>query len=405
MAGESILIISQYFPPETGASQTRWDELSKRWTDEVSVSVITSAPDYPEGNIYDGYENEWLRHETRNDVDVYYTKTITSSSGNLPRRSVKFIWFMITSMIVGLIYTSPTIVIATSPQPLTGVSAWIIARIKGATFVFEVRDLWPESVLAVSDFNNTTLIWTLERTVAFLYRRSDRLVVVSEAFIDPIVDAGADRSKISYHPNGINLDFYIEDNEQSPVVDEITDEFTISYVGTIGRAHGLSVILEAAQSVNGVQFLIVGDGAEREELESKTKNVPNVIFTGRRPKEEIPSILNQSDVSLVHLKPRDIFETVIPSKLLESMAAGLPIILGVKGEAERILIESDAGVVIEPGDSAQLANAIMFLRTNQDIRERYSTSGRAYVDEHFNWDTIANDYLNTIRCSREINSL
>lgn len=405
MAGESILVISQYFPPETGASQTRWDELSKRWTDEVSVSIITSAPDYPEGEIYEGYENEWLRHETRNDVDVYYTKTITSSSGNLPRRSVKFIWFMITSMIVGLIYTSPTIVIATSPQPLTGVSAWIIARIKGATFVFEVRDLWPESVLAVSDFNNTTLIWTLERTVAFLYRRSDRLVVVSEAFIDPIVDAGADRSKISFHPNGIDLDFYIEDNEQSPVVDEITDEFTISYVGTIGRAHGLSVILEAAQSVNGVQFLIVGDGAERDELESKTKNVPNVIFTGRRPKEEIPSILNQSDVSLVHLKPRDIFETVIPSKLLESMAAGLPIILGVKGEAERILTESDAGVVIEPGDSAQLANAIMFLRTNQDIRERYSTSGRAYVDEHFNWDTIANDYLNTIRCSREINSL
>lgn len=405
MAGESILVISQYFPPETGASQTRWDELSKRWTDEVSVSVITSAPDYPEGNIYDGYENEWLRHETRNDVDVYYTKTITSPSGNLPRRSLKFIWFMITSMIVGLIYTSPTIVIATSPQPLTGVSAWILARIKGATFVFEVRDLWPESVLAVSDFDNIIVIWTLERIVAFLYHRSDRLVVVSEAFIDPIVDAGADRSKISFHPNGIDLDFYIEDNEQSPVVDDITDEFTISYVGTIGRAHGLSVVLEAAQSVNGVQFLIVGDGAEREELESRVNGIQNVIFTGRRPKQEVPSILNQSDVALVHLKPRDIFETVIPSKLLESMAAGLPIILGVKGEAERILTESDAGIVIEPGDSAQLANAIMFLRNNQEIRERCSTSGREYVVQHFNWDTIANDYLDTIRCSREINSL
>lgn len=393
---ESILIVTQYFPPETGASQTRWDELSQRWSEDASVTVLTSAPDYPEGEIYDGYDNEWLRRETRGTVDVFYTKTITSPSGNLLRRSLKFVWFMLVSMIVGLRYTSPSVVIATSPQPLTGVSAWVMARLKRATFVFEVRDLWPESILAVSDFDNAVVIWLLERTVEFLYRRSDHLVVVSQAFVDPIVACGVDRSKIAFHPNGIDLDFYQIDENDSPMAEAMGDKFTISYVGTIGRAHGLAVVLEAAPELEGVQFVLVGDGAEREELAERARDLDNVVFTGRRPKEEVPSILDASDGALVHLKPREVFETVIPSKLLESMAAELPVILGVRGEAERILTEAKAGIVMEPGNSEELAAAARRLRDDPDERRQFAVSGREYVVEHFNWETIAEEYLTTI---------
>ncbi|MFC5279722.1 glycosyltransferase family 4 protein [Halorubrum rubrum] len=395
-ASESILVVTQYFPPETGASQTRWDELSKRWSEEASVTVLTSAPDYPEGDIYDGYENQWLRHEKRDDIDVYYTKTITSSSGNLLRRSLKFVWFMLISMLVGIRYTSPSVVIATSPQPLTGVSAWVIARVKRATFVFEVRDLWPESILAVSDFDNKLVIWSLERTVEFLYRHSDHLVVVSKAFIDPIMHCDVDRSKISFHPNGIDLAFYdVEENETS-VLEDLDEEFTISYVGTIGRAHGLSIVLDAAPNLDDVQFVIVGDGAERESLETQAADLDNVTFTGRRPKEEVPYILQKSDVALVHLKPREIFETVIPSKLLESMAAELPVILGVRGEAKRILTDADAGIAIEPDDSDELVSAAERLRDNPDERRDFGASGRKYVNAHFDWDSIAEEYFATI---------
>ncbi|WP_440771392.1 glycosyltransferase family 4 protein [Natronorubrum sp. DTA28] len=393
---DSILVVTQYFPPETGASQTRWDELSKRWSDDASVTVLTSAPDYPEGEIYDGYDNQWLRREQRDGVDVMYTKTITSPSGNLIRRSLKFVWFMLISMIVGIRYTTPTAVVATSPQPLTGVSAWVIARVRRATFVFEVRDLWPESILAVSDFDNQLVIWVLNRTVTFLYRRSDHLVVVSQAFIDPIVDCGVDRSKIAFHPNGIDLEFYQREDGGSPVLDEFDDEFTISYVGTIGRAHGLAVVLEAAPKLDDIQFVLVGDGAEREELEARATDLDNVVFTGRRPKEEVPDILRESDVALVHLKPRQVFETVIPSKLLESMAAELPVILGVHGEAERILTEAEAGIVMEPGDSDELATAARRLQSNPDERRELAVSGREYVVEHFNWETISDEYLTTI---------
>lgn len=392
----SVLILSQHFPPETGAGPTRFDELSERWSDSTSVTVVTSAPDYPEGELYDGYENRWLRREEHGDVDVFYTKTIPASSGNLVRRSVKFVWFMLLATIVGLRYTSPSVVLATSPQPLTGVSGWIIARARRATFVYEVRDLWPETILAVSDFDNRLVIWTLEQTVHFLYRRCDRLVVVSQAFVEPITDIGVDRSKLAFHPNGIDPGFYDVEDESVEFDDVGDDEFTVSYVGTIGRTHGLSIVLDAAAKLEDVQFVLVGDGAEREELERRAAGQDNVVFTGRRPKDDVPHILRRSDVALVHLKPRAVFETVIPSKLLEAMAARLPVILGVYGEAERILTAAGAGIVIEPDDVAELVSAVERLRDDPDARRTFGESGREYVVEHFSWDNIASSYLETL---------
>jgi glycosyltransferase involved in cell wall biosynthesis len=262
--------------------------------------------------------------------------------------------------------------------------------------VFEVRDLWPESILAVSDFDNRLVIWSLEHTVEFLYRRSDHLIVVSKAFIEPIVDCGVDRSKIAFHPNGVDLAFYNVEEDETPVLENLGEEFTISYVGTIGRAHGLSIVLDAAPKLDDVRFVIVGDGAEREALETQAAELDNVTFTGRRPKEEVPYILQKSDVALVHLKPREIFETVIPSKLLESMAAELPVILGVRGEAKRILTDADAGIAIEPDDSDELVSAAERLRDNPDDRQAFGASGREYVNENFNWNSIAEEYLATI---------
>jgi len=392
----SLLVITQYFPPETGASQTRWDELSKRWSKEASVAVVTSAPDYPEGEIYDGYDNQWLRREKRDDVDVYYTKTIPSSSGNLLRRSLKFVWFMLISMVVGLRYVSPSVVIATSPQPLTGVSAWVIARVKRATFVFEVRDLWPESILAVSDFDNRLVIWSLERVVRFLYHRADHLMIVVQAFANPLIEVGVNESKISYQPNGIDPEFYQTSKADTVVQSHNSTDLTVSYVGTIGRAHGLSVILDAAPKLDDIEFLIVGDGAKKETLEQAATNYDNVVFTGRCPKKEIPGILADSDIALVHLQSNDLFKMALPSKLLEAMAAELPVVLGVQGEAERVLTEANAGIAFEPGSGEALATAIQQLCENPDERREYAVAGREYVTEHFDWDTIAGSYLDTI---------
>ncbi|KAA9400042.1 glycosyltransferase WbuB [Haloarcula sp. CBA1130] len=392
----SVLILTQYFPPETGAASARWAELSDRWSEEVPVTVITSAPDYPNGELDREYDNDWLHREQHGNIEVLYTKTVTSSSGNLLRRGLKFVWFMVMSAIVGLRYVSPSVVIATSPQPLTGLSAWLIARTKGARFVFEVRDLWPESILAVSDFDSRLVIRSLERTVTFLYQRSDVLVVVSEGFVEPILERGVDRSKITFHPNGIEIDRYRTDGETLPGTEPDGDVFTISYVGTIGRSHGLSVVLDAAAELEDVRFVLVGDGAERERLKARAEDLDNVVFTGQRPKEEVPSILAASDAALVHLKPRAVFETVIPSKLLEAMAAELPVILGVRGEAERILRDAGAGVVMEPGNRTQLVEAAERLRDNPQERATFGQAGREFVVEQFSWENISAAYMETI---------
>jgi glycosyltransferase involved in cell wall biosynthesis len=403
---ESVLIVTQYFPPETGAAATRWDELATRFGESTDVTVLTSAPDYPEGELHEGYNNDWIHREHRDSVEVIYTKTIPAASGNLPRRALKFIWFMFVSLLVALRYTSPSAVVATSPQPLTGISAWFLARWNHAPFIFEVRDLWPESVLAVSDFDNRLVIWLLDWTVGFLYHRANRVVVLSQAFVDPITKRGISQSNIVYHPNGIDLDFYETGGEvdlaagSKSISDGTDDRFTVTYVGTIGRAHGLSIVLEAAQQLPDVQFLLVGDGAERETLEERAVNLDNVVFTGLVPKEEVPGILRAADLALVHLKPREIFETVLPSKLLEAMAAGLPVVLGVRGEAERILTDADAGISITPGDADELVTAVYTLQKDDRRRRRFANNGRRYVVKHFDWDTISMAYLETLDDAR-----
>jgi len=397
----SLLIVTQYFPPETGAPATRFDELTKRWAESGNdVTVLTSAPDYPEGELYEGYQNEWVHRETRNGVNVVMTKTLPASNVGLFRRALKFVWLMILSTLVGLRLEKPDVVVATSPQPLVGVSGWLLARVRRSKFVFEVRDLWPESIAAVGEGDNRLLYAVLEAVSSFLYRRADRVVIVSQEFEQTIVDAGTDPANVLYHPNGVDVSFF--EGAENPTFPErsLSEQFVVSYVGTIGRAHGLSVVLDAAEELqddskyDDVLFLFVGYGADADTLRDQAaqRDLDNVAFAGRRPKEEVPGFLSVSDLSLVHLKDRDLFRTVIPSKMFESMAAGVPILLGVKGEARRILTEANAGVTMEPEDPTDLATAVRRLHDDAEQRATLGTNGTTYVRENFDWDTIAEEY-------------
>ena len=399
----SILFITQHFPPETGAGPTRVDELCSRWADQgLDVTVLTSAPDYPEGVLYDGYHNEWVHRETRDDVSVVMTKTIPASSGGLSRRAIKFVWFMLLAVVVGLKLPRHDVVIATSPQPLTGVSAWIVARLKGSKFVFEVRDLWPESITSLTGAHES-LFRPLDLLVRFLYRRADRIVTVSRAFEADFVDAGVDRSEIWYHPNGVTPEFFEREFEDvridGELVAEFDESFVVSYVGTIGRAHGLSVVLDAAAELEDVQFVLVGTGAETEELHARAdrRGLTNVHFVGRRPKDQVPDFMLLSDISLVHLRDVELFRTVIPSKIFEAMAAGLPIALGVRGEAERIVQEADAGITFDPEDSEKLVEVVERLSTDPQLRRTLGENGSEFVDENHSWDSIAEAYEVNLR--------
>ncbi|MGQ3414376.1 glycosyltransferase family 4 protein [Natrinema sp. LN54] len=388
------------------------DALTKRWAEaDHDVTVLTSAPDYPEGDVYDGYENEWLHREERDGVVVYMTKTLPASNDGFVLRGLKFLWFMLIGTLVGLRVARPDIVIATSPQPFTGVTGWIVARLRRAKFVFEVRDLWPESITAASDFDNGLLIAFLDRLVTFLYRRADRLVVVSEGFVPTLVSAGVSERDVWVHPNGVDPTFYERSEDRQRIGSELKgtleDRFVVSYVGTIGRAHGLSVVVDAAERLQSnsdyddVLFLFVGTGAKAELLEraASERDLDNVLFVGRRPKADVPDFLDASDVSLVHLKDRDVFRTAIPSKMCEAMATGTPIALGVRGEAERLVESGDVGVVFEPENPDGLVDAVKTLYEDADRRDRFGANGREYVRNHLLWDSIAADYRRNLEAA------
>lgn len=398
---KSILYVTQYCPPETGAGPTRAKELCTRWAEKGhEVTILTSAPDYPEGEVYEGYSNDWIHRESVDDVSVVMTKTIPASSGGLPRRTLKFIWFMVLTTIVGLKLRKHDVVIATSPQPLTGITAWIIARAKDGKFVYEIRDLWPESISSLTDADEP-LLWPLGVVIKFLYRRADRIVVVSRGFESEIVSAGVNPEDIWFHPNGVTPEFFEHDgsefNIEEDLISELTNSFVISYVGTLGRAHGLSVVLDAAdqlQDESDLLFVLVGDGAEAELLKSKAEDrgLDNIRFTGRRPKEQVPDILFLSDVALVHLKDITLFRTAIPSKMFEAMGAKVPIALGVRGEAEEILTEANAGIPFQPESPDELVSSIEQLQNDPLLREKLGRDGYEYAKEEFSWASIAADY-------------
>jgi len=394
----SILFISQYYPPETGAAPTRVSELSSRWSERGhDVTVLTSAPDYPEGEIYEGYQNEWVHTEFRDGVRVVSVKTIPASNRGFGRRALKFIWFMFAATIAGLWLKRHDVVVATSPQPLTGPAGWLLARVKRSKFVFEVRDLWPESITSLSDLNEL-LLRPLRWIVDFTYRHADRVVVVSEGFQPAIQAAGVDAKDTLVHHNGVDPDYFelvqTEWSLDSDTVEELQDQFVVSYVGTLGKAHGLSVVLDAAEKLDDVLFLLVGTGAEADALEAEAdrQGLDSVRFAGRHPKAHVPEFLALSDAALVHLKDKELFRTAIPSKMFEAMAAGLPVLLGVEGTAARILEDGDAGITFRPENGDELAAAVRELRDDESRRAELGENGRQLARNSFSWNQIASAY-------------
>lgn len=399
--GRSILFLSQYFPPETGAAPNRVKELCKRWTDSgCEVTVLTSAPDYPQGEIYDGYENDWIRRETVDGINVISTKTIPVSNKGFALRGLKFVWFMLSAIVVGLRLPQHDVVVATSPQPLTGPAGMLISGLKNSKFIFEVRDLWPESISSLSD-TSAVLLRPLDWIIKLVYRRADRLVIVVRGFENELIQAGVDKENIHFHPNGVTPETFEHDESEwiisADLVSELREEYVVSYIGTIGRAHGLSVVLAAAEALDDldVTFLLVGTGAEAAKLEAEAerRGLDSIRFVGRRPKEEVPDFLALSDLSLVHLRNIELFRAAIPSKMFEAMAARTPIALGVRGEAEQIVNEAGAGWVFEPEDGERLATCVRNASENPEQASQYGENGYQYVTEHFSWDGIATAYL------------
>ncbi len=404
-----ILYISQYFPPEMGAPAARAVELSRHWGDAGhDVTVLTGFPNHPTGVVPPEYRSQFRRlvfRERTLGVSVVRTWLLPFPNRKAYERILNYASFCVSAACTGLFLPRPDVIIATSPQLLVGLSGWWLSRWKRVPFVFEVRDLWPESLAAVGVANSHSLLHrTLAKIAQFLYRRSDRIVVVTPAFEDYLVEHyRVPREKISVIENGVETQLFSPDAGARLRAEWAAEKkFVVSYIGTMGMAHGLETIIAAAaqlQSTNrDVLFLIVGEGAEKEKIVSlaRERGLSNLRFVGQQPRENIPAYIGASDVCLVLLKKSDVFKTVIPTKMLEFMSCARPVILGVDGQARKILEDARAGLIIEPENSEALVSAIRHLAANREDGRQLGRNGREYIVREFSRRQTAEKYIRVL---------
>jgi colanic acid biosynthesis glycosyl transferase WcaI len=407
-----ILYVSQYFPPEMGAPAARATELAQHWAQAGhDVSILTGFPNHPTGIVPAEWRSRLHRltyHEKAGRVDVYRTWLWPLPNRKPHERIRNYASFCLSSALRGLSIPRPDLIIATSPQLLVALSGWWLAFARRVPFVFEVRDLWPESLAAVGAGDEKSLLHrSLSAVANFLYRRSDHIVVVTPAFKQHLIQRWqVPADKISVVENGVEIALFAPSSAAANAAlrTELGAEgkFLVCYVGTMGMAHGLETLLDAAASLQthrkDILFVLIGEGAEKERIKSvaQSRGLANVRFLDQQPHEKIPGFISASDACLVLLKKTDVFKTVIPTKMLEFMSCARPVILGVEGQSRQVMEEAGAGLVIEPENSEALAHAITQLAISPELRQVLGQNGREYILRHCSRRVTAETYIHVL---------
>ena len=396
-----------------GAPSARASELAAHWAQAGHrVSVLTGFPNHPTGVVPDEWRPRLRRlayTESVGQVDVFRTWLWPLPNRKAHERMRNYASFCVSAALRGLTLPHPDVVIGSSPQLLVALAAWWIAFARQIPFVFEVRDLWPESLAAVGvGDENSLLHLSLAAIAKFLYQRADRIVVVTPAFKDQLIHRWKVPSeKISIVENGVETDLF---SPSPPDVRTalrrklgLDSNFVACYIGTMGMAHGLETLLDAAKTLQRQQphllFLLIGEGAEKERIKSlaQSHGLTNVRILDQQPRENIPAFISASDVCLVLLKKADVFKTVIPTKMLEFMSCGRPVVLGVEGQAREIIEAAGAGIAIEPEDEKALVAALQTLEANAEKAGALGQKGREYILQNFSRSRTAEKYIQILQ--------
>ena len=400
-----ILFFSHYFPPEVNAPATRTYEHCRRWVEAGHrVTVVTCAPNCPDGVVYDGYRNRLAQREAVDGIEVLRVWTYVAANKGFLRRIANYVSYMIAASVAALFVARPDVIVATTPQFFCGWAGAIASFVRWAPFVLEVRDLWPDSIAAVGAIRSRALLWLLGVLERWLYRLARRIVTVGDGYRASLVGKGVRAEKIAVIMNGVSSEWLATRPRADGLARRLglDGKFVCSYVGTVGMAHALEVVLDAAERLRDredIAFLIVGDGARREALEEERdrRGLTNVAFAGRQPHALIPDYLTITDASLIHLRRTELFRTVVPSKMFEAMAMGRPIILGVEGDAAAILSRARAGIPVPPEDAEALAKAVTHLRDHPATARELGANGQAHVKVAFDRRELADRYLSILR--------
>lgn len=410
-----ILYVCQYFPPEMGAPAARVSELARYWVRAGhEVTVLTGFPNHPTGVVHPSYRGKlkkFVLREKFEGADVVRTWLWPLPNRKALERVLNYASFWASASIMSGFLDRPDVVIGTSPQLLVGLAGLWAAFTQRVPFVFEVRDLWPESLVAVGVRNEqSAMTRTLRRIADLLYRKSDRIVVVSPAFKSEIMQIyGIPAEKISIVENGVETDFFTPAGASGELRARLNlgGKFVVGYIGTMGDAHALDTVVAAAAKLKSTQpdvvFLFVGEGARKQQIVdlATRQGLDNMLFLPQQPRAEIPAYIRAADVCLVPLRRSDVFKTVIPTKMLEFLSCARPVILSVEGQAREIIQNSQGGIAIEPENSEALAQTILDLRADPVRRSALGQNGRRYIEQNFSRESTAARYVDVLSSMRE----
>ncbi|MEO1573698.1 MAG: glycosyltransferase family 4 protein, partial [Pseudomonadota bacterium] len=374
-----ILFFTDHFPPEPSAPAAHiWDRARIWARDGHRVTIVASHPNAPIGQVYDGYRNVWRSIEDLDGVRVVRVKTlIAPNSARSIVRFLDYISYFLSALLQALREPKPQVVISSSPHifvPLAGVMYSMIRRVP---HVFEIRDLWPATIAAVTSLGRGFGYRMLERLELWMYARSRRLIPFTRSFVEDMTSRGVPADKIDLVYNGANLDLFSPVTSKDPALTAelgLEGKVVFGFLGTLGLAQDLSKVLDAAALIEhpDVHVLFVGASAEEEKLRQRVldEGLTNVTFGGRQEKKDMPRYWSLCDVSLIHLKDDPLFRTVIPSKIFESMAVGLPMLFVAPegSEGGEIVETHEVGLVVPSGDVPALATAMERMAGDPGLR-------------------------------------
>lgn len=401
-----ILVLTHYYPPEVNAPASRISEMARAWVAAGErVTIVTCAPNHPRGRIFPGYRNRFVRAEA-DGVDLIRLPTFLAANSGFGRRLLNYLSYPLSLLFHLPRLPKADLVVSTSPQFFCGLSGLLLKR-RRRPWVLEIRDLWPESIVAVGAMRRGAVIRLLERIERMAYRKADALVSVTDSFVPHLLAGRGGHGPVEVIKNGVDLGFFGDgqDEEGGHRLRRelgLEGKFVAAYVGTHGMAHGLDTLLEAAARLRDhehIAFLLVGDGSERDRLqrEAKRRGLTNICFAGQRPKSDMPAIWQATDVSLVLLRRLETFKSVLPSKMFEAMAMRRPIILGLEGEARNLLEAAAAGIAITPESVDELVHSLLRLAGDPARAAAMGESGRSFVESNFDRSVLAGRYLDFLR--------
>lgn len=402
-----ILILTDRFLPEITAPSFREMDHAQEWIKSGhEVTVVTCVPNFPRGKVFPGYRNRLYQVEWIDGVRVIRVWSYMTANEGMLKRTLDYLSFVFSAIFFFWRYPKFDVILATSPPLFVPIAGYVLSKLRRRPWVFELRDLWPASIEAVG-VSKGRVVKALTRLEMFLYRKADRIVSLTPAFKEELTARGIPPEKNDVVTNGVDTNRFNPERIEFDARERLgvePDVFLAGYVGTVGMAHGLETVLEAAELCRDdpkIVFLIMGEGAERAglEKEARRRGLSHVVFHDFVSHDEVISFLGAMDVSIVHLRPHPVFKKVIPSKIFENMAMGLPMVYAVEGLSAEIVSEAGAGICIPSGDAKAMAEAVEELQADRARLKQLGDSAQNAVVKTYSRRVKAGEMIRSLRAT------